>query len=131
MGSLNKYLEGIARKQPVAFIGVLGKVLPLQIEAKGKGNVTINIIKSFDVVGRSQADRAQGRRSRQRQPAVGESLSGTGSRSYSAPVSQGLKGRARAAGRLIAQRGPLGAFSAAHPVFPENPATTPRAVAAS
>src|SRR5262245_12150162 len=47
---LVKYLTGQAHAHPVAFLAALAKVLPLQIQGKSQGNVTIQIVKRFDSV---------------------------------------------------------------------------------
>jgi len=47
---LVKYLTAQAHKHPVAFMNALSKVMPLQIQAKSQGNVTIQIVKRFDSV---------------------------------------------------------------------------------
>ena len=44
---LVNYLQGVATTHPAAFMPVLARVLPLQIEARGSGHVTIEIIKRF------------------------------------------------------------------------------------
>src|SRR5262245_22041782 len=47
---LVKYLTAQAHAHPVAFLAALGKVMPLQVQGKSQGNVTIQIVKRFDSV---------------------------------------------------------------------------------
>lgn len=37
-----EYLEKQAKDEPVAFIGILGKVLPLTLSAEGKGKISVS-----------------------------------------------------------------------------------------
>lgn len=43
-----KYLTWAATEKPAAFLSGLARVMPMQIEAKGNGKLTIEIIKRFD-----------------------------------------------------------------------------------
>ena len=42
------YLQGVATTHPAAFMAVLGRVIPLEVDAKGQGHITIEIIQRFD-----------------------------------------------------------------------------------
>jgi len=44
---LVNYLTAQANKHPAVFITALSKCMPLQVEARGNGNVTIHITKNF------------------------------------------------------------------------------------
>jgi hypothetical protein len=45
---LVKYLAGVAQTHPAAFLSGLSRIIPLQVDVQGTGNITIEIIKRFD-----------------------------------------------------------------------------------
>jgi hypothetical protein len=45
---LVKYLATVAQTHPAAFLSGLSRIIPLQVDVQGSGNITIEIIKRFD-----------------------------------------------------------------------------------
>ena len=45
---LVNYLQGVAISHPGVFVTALSKIIPIEIEAKGNGHITIEIVKRFD-----------------------------------------------------------------------------------
>lgn len=45
---LVKYLATVAQTHPAAFLSGLSRIIPMQVEVQGSGNITIEIIKRFD-----------------------------------------------------------------------------------
>lgn len=45
---LVNYLQGVAMTHPAAFLSGLSRIIPIQVEAKGQGHITIEIIQRFD-----------------------------------------------------------------------------------
>jgi hypothetical protein len=67
---LVNYLAEKAQTHPAAFLSGLARVLPLQIEAKGNGHVTIEIIKRFDDAPGSGAKLINGHANGHKDPAA-------------------------------------------------------------
>jgi hypothetical protein len=67
---LVNYLAEKANTHPAAFLSGLARVLPLQIEAKGNGHVTIEIIKRFDDAPGSGAKLINGHANGHKDPAA-------------------------------------------------------------
>jgi hypothetical protein len=45
---LVNYLQGVARTHPGVFVTALGRIIPIQVEAKGNGHIVIEVIQRFD-----------------------------------------------------------------------------------
>jgi hypothetical protein len=39
------YLKTVAKEKPVAFVGLLGRVLPMQVNANVDGSITVEIVR--------------------------------------------------------------------------------------
>jgi hypothetical protein len=56
-GSLTNFLYRMAMEQPVAFLQILGKIIPLQLEGDGKSTFVITAVERIVIDSRDDLDR--------------------------------------------------------------------------